>query len=267
MILRRALYLASELVPSPPVTSYRVLTYHSVSSGPCSVDIPPVEFEEQVKWLADTFSIVSMADLVAGPSPESNRLALTFDDGYSDYLQRAVPILQHYRIPSTVYVVTNHVANPALRFPFRAGEGKTSMTASDIESIRGVSGITVGSHTCSHRALNRLATSDAERELLESCRVIRELTGASDVHFCYPWGLWRPDAESLVRQTYASAVTGVGGVNSPGQDIYRLRRIPVKREPLQMFKRRILSGATVESWLRRARDAGRMLTGTACGGA
>lgn len=48
-------------------------------------------------------------------------------------------------------------------------------------------GFTIGAHSCSHRRLQDLSLAEAEREIVESCRVIHELTGQASVPFAFPY--------------------------------------------------------------------------------
>ena len=56
--------------------------------------------------------------------------------------------------------------------------------------LRGLTalGVSVGSHTCSHPIVSRLAPADARRELAESKRLIEESTGTPCLEFAYPNG-------------------------------------------------------------------------------
>ena len=45
-------------------------------------------------------------------SLEENSIVVTFDDGYLDVLQNAVPILERYQIPATIFVVTGNLGEP-----------------------------------------------------------------------------------------------------------------------------------------------------------
>jgi peptidoglycan/xylan/chitin deacetylase (PgdA/CDA1 family) len=48
-------------------------------------------------------------------------------------------------------------------------------------------GFTIGAHGCSHRRLQDLPPAEAEREIVESCRIIHELTGQASVPFAFPY--------------------------------------------------------------------------------
>jgi peptidoglycan/xylan/chitin deacetylase (PgdA/CDA1 family) len=48
-------------------------------------------------------------------------------------------------------------------------------------------GFTIGAHSCSHRRLQNLTLEQAEHEIVESCRIIRDLTGQASVPFAFPY--------------------------------------------------------------------------------
>ena len=48
-------------------------------------------------------------------------------------------------------------------------------------------GFTIGAHSCSHRRLQDLPRADAEHEIVESCRVVRDITGQAKVPFAFPY--------------------------------------------------------------------------------
>jgi peptidoglycan/xylan/chitin deacetylase (PgdA/CDA1 family) len=60
------------------------------------------------------------------------------------------------------------------------------LTTQQIRQLRS-DGFTIGAHSCSHRRLQELSRADAEREIVESCRVIRDITGQSSVPFAFPY--------------------------------------------------------------------------------
>ncbi|MGZ6792817.1 MAG: polysaccharide deacetylase family protein, partial [Mycobacteriales bacterium] len=92
-----------------------VLCYHAVEPGwrsPLAVD--PADFAEQCAWLARHREVVTLEDAVA-LLDERGRLprgvcALTFDDGFASVLEHALPVLQQYRLPATVFLVAQTLA-------------------------------------------------------------------------------------------------------------------------------------------------------------
>ncbi len=111
-----------------------ILAYHQVlptdhptnylKYNPSSV-VTAARFEEQMKYLSGRYQMISMDDLLAYLSSEESRvgIAITFDDGYKDNLTYALPILEKYRIPATIYITT--------RFP----EGNSNMWWYDLAEM------------------------------------------------------------------------------------------------------------------------------------
>lgn len=66
-------------------------------------------FEEQMRYVRQKMNPVSLdqvVDSMRGGSLEPRSVAVTFDDGYRDNLTLALPILEKYNIPATIYVAT-----------------------------------------------------------------------------------------------------------------------------------------------------------------
>ena len=90
-----------------------ILTYHRVL--PSFDDMRPTEptvadFEWQMELLAQYFNPVSLSEALSlmsyGELPE-RAVCVTFDDGYSDNEQFALPVLTRWKIPATVFVATD----------------------------------------------------------------------------------------------------------------------------------------------------------------
>lgn len=86
------------------------LLYHRVN--PVSDDIyhltvSPRHFEEQIRYLKEHFQILRFEEDWRKPGGEG--VAITFDDGYADNYEYALPILEKYHVPATVFVSTGYV--------------------------------------------------------------------------------------------------------------------------------------------------------------
>lgn len=107
-----ALRLAGEVAAQGIV----ILLYHSVFEGPDShentLDMGhSVElFRRQMEILARQYNVVSVEDIpqfLLGQKRTPRRpVAVTFDDGYANNFEVAVPVLNHFEIPATFYVTT-----------------------------------------------------------------------------------------------------------------------------------------------------------------
>ncbi len=96
----------------------RVLAYHSVAPDPapyCKSDIRvrPAEFEQQVKYLARHYQVLSLsavsAILADGGRLPARAVVITFDDGYEDNYLYAYPLLARYGLVATFFVVSDAV--------------------------------------------------------------------------------------------------------------------------------------------------------------
>ena len=108
-------------------------------------------------------------------------------------------------------------------------------------------GVSFGAHTRSHPILSRVESAlDLELEVSASCKRVEEETGASVLHFCYPNGM-EEDVDSqvadVVRQSgLSSAVTSIGGFNTPHSDLFALRRTGVDVPMSQPYFCELLAG-------------------------
>jgi peptidoglycan/xylan/chitin deacetylase (PgdA/CDA1 family) len=87
-----------------------------------------------------------------------------------------------------------------------------------------------GSHTHTHPILSRCTEAAQEAELRTSRDLLRERLGRADL-FAYPNGgaddFTPQTRHSLIDLGYRAAVSTIGGLNTPGTDLYALRRVAV----------------------------------------
>jgi peptidoglycan/xylan/chitin deacetylase (PgdA/CDA1 family) len=65
-------------------------------------------------------------------------------------------------------------------------EVKPYLTSEQLRQLH-ADGFTIGAHSVSHPRLQELAPAEAEREIVESCRSVRAITGQSSVPFAFPY--------------------------------------------------------------------------------
>jgi peptidoglycan/xylan/chitin deacetylase (PgdA/CDA1 family) len=178
------------------MTEILVLCYHSVSSAwPASTSVRPEDFERQIADLVGrgyrgtTFSGALTA-------PESERvLAVTFDDAHRSVLELAAPAMARLGVPGTVFAPTDHATSgrPMAWDGYDVWLGTEHEAELRCMSWAELSGLVaqgweVGSHTCSHPRLSRLADAEIEAELVESRRTCEERLGVPCRSIAYPYG-------------------------------------------------------------------------------
>ena len=87
-----------------------VLLYHRIDERPDVHDlsVPAALFDEQMEWLSRECRVMPLDELLSGARgglPERS-VAVTFDDGYVDVLERAAPILERRGVPAAVFATT-----------------------------------------------------------------------------------------------------------------------------------------------------------------
>jgi peptidoglycan/xylan/chitin deacetylase (PgdA/CDA1 family) len=102
------------------VHPFAVLLYHRVNPDEDRF-FPAISvkvFEEQMRYLARNFQVLSLADIIRriqhGDGVEPLTIAITFDDGYRDNYTFAHPILKKYRLPAMLFVATGFVGSHLL---------------------------------------------------------------------------------------------------------------------------------------------------------
>ncbi len=109
-------------------------------------------------------------------------IALTFDDGPSQYTSDVLGILQQYRCPATFFLVGRNVD----QYP-------------DLARSIVSSGSEVGNHSYAHPRLVALDPHDVRTELLLAQSAILRATGVWPVYFRPPYGKINRRVERIVR--------------------------------------------------------------------
>lgn len=85
---------------------------------------------------------------------------------------------------------------------------------------------TLGSHTVSHNALDRLSREEMKFELCNSKKIIEERTGRLVQHFSYPHSFCNDEVTALVKESaYKTATLGYGGKIRYRDDKFLLKRV------------------------------------------
>jgi peptidoglycan/xylan/chitin deacetylase (PgdA/CDA1 family) len=220
-----------------------ILMYHSVSADPepgvrayFRTAVTPRRFSEQMRFLQlRGWRGVSLRDgLQALAARSAEKLAaITFDDGFGDFASAAVPVLREFNFSATLFLPTAFISECGGRRRFR---DRDCLTWPEVRQIL-AAGIEVGSHTASHPTLTDLTWPAIESEIALSKSEIESRLGCGVTSFSYPFAFPQLDAafcarlrEALIRAGYRCCVTTEVGCAAPGDDPYRLKRLPVNEE-------------------------------------
>jgi peptidoglycan/xylan/chitin deacetylase (PgdA/CDA1 family) len=234
-----------------------VLLYHRVNDDYAdSVTVGVRQFAQQMDYLQTHHIVVDLEDVLLGQvRRDASRplIAITFDDGYRDNFDFAVPILLRHRLPATFFVSTGLV-DTELAYPHdleKLNQRVPVMSWRQLREMRN-NGFKIGSHTVSHLNCAKAAISAVERELLSSRDCLLEQLGVEKVMFAYPFG-GRDDITPAVLELvkaagYIGCVSAYGGCVSGTIDPFSVPRMNINcnfsmvafKAALQGFHRRVL---------------------------
>jgi len=137
------------------------------------------------------------ADLRGPLKGAAHYVAITFDDGFENVIENALPELEKRRIPSTLFIIAGGLG----KFPHwltsrseREQHGKL-MTAHQLKQLPSDL-VTIGSHTMTHPTLPTLNSKEARREISESRAALENLLNRKVDLFSFPRGAFN---QELVR--------------------------------------------------------------------
>jgi len=207
-----------------------ILTYHSIDDSGSLISVPPAAFAAQMEYLhRHGFRALTLRDYVTqlplGSLPPRQAFVLTFDDAFKNVHAVALPILRRLGFTATVFAPTDHVGGSA-SWAMRPGLPQLPlMTWEELAELQ-AAGFDIQSHACSHPFLTSLTTAEATREIVESKRTIERTLGNTTDLFCFPYGDRDAAVAGILRSSgYRGAVSLEFGLNSPGGDPFRLRRL------------------------------------------
>jgi peptidoglycan/xylan/chitin deacetylase (PgdA/CDA1 family) len=172
----------------------QVLMYHSISRPEVDHDplcISPERFEAHMLYLKrHNLRGVSMRELylALNAGEAAGLVGVTFDDGYVDFLDAAVPTLEKFGFSATVFIVAGmvgsentweHGGGPGPRLRLLGAEGMREVSERGME---------IGSHSVTHPRLAGLDSETLIREVGDSRQMLSEIVNAPIEGFSYPYG-------------------------------------------------------------------------------
>lgn len=208
-----------------------ILAYHRVGEGQREIDLPLRSFSDQLAYLA-TGSGGGVRTLDDALSRKEGGIVVTFDDGYRDFIDHVLPLLDQHRMPATLYLAT------ALVDDGRRPPDPPPLTWSMLREAVSTGLIAVGSHTHDHANLARATEQEAESEMRRSKELIEDRIQEPCRHFAYPWGVGSAGADRAARRHFETAALDGWRTNRRGRvDRHRLGRTPILRSDGPLFFR------------------------------
>ena len=174
---------------SPNPNGLRVFMYHSVIDSTKNSDnlyvLDSNLFKDQMVFLSKSYKFKDLKIF-----KDDLSFAITFDDGYSNNLNVAAPILQELNLPFTIFITTDFIKSNKKEF----------LTINELKEISALDNVDIGSHTVSHPYLTRLNDNEVMHELLDSKHFLEDLLGKPVRLFAYPHGDYDKRIRDLVEE-------------------------------------------------------------------
>lgn len=195
-----------------------ILGYHGIARSPLWHDLHrlslnPKRFRAQLEMLMDAgFEFTTVAELARiadGGTPPPGYAAISFDDGMRNNLTAALPILQEYGLPATIYVTVGYLGGIS---PW-IGPKTDNRTLSE-EEVRDLAraGWELGAHTMTHPDLSTLDYEACRREIEDSKTTLESIGAVAVETLAYPFGHYNSTAIQATHDSglLAAVTTGSG---------------------------------------------------------
>jgi poly-beta-1,6-N-acetyl-D-glucosamine N-deacetylase len=254
----------------------RVLAYHKVPDEKA--------FEEQVIYLKSRFNIISIPQLIDHFENKTclpkNPLLITFDDGDISVLEKGIPILKKFKLPSCLFIITELINTSKEVWIRRVEEGEMhkgktyaqarqlvnhfknipnaerALQMKNYPSVKGLQlttkdlkylqnhGMYIANHTHTHPMLDKCSTAEIKEELQASLRIFNELGLDGYSVFAYPNGNANSETNTLLKNSNIQLIFLFDHkVNGPVLDPLNISRIRVDSDTgIMEFKAKV-SGA------------------------
>ncbi len=216
-----------------------ILMYHSIaeSSTPEFRDyvVPPGVFEAQIQALVEsgwqTITMTALAQrLAAGQALPAQTVLLTFDDGFQDFAEAALPVLQRYGCTATLYVTTRFVGGRSRWLAPEGEAGRPMLSWSDLAHVQ-AAGVEIGAHSETHPQLDLLSPTVLARELTVPKVALEDSLGAPVTSLAYPFGYATARVRQMSAQLGYTNACIVGDLIADGsEDPFAVPRLTVTRE-------------------------------------
>jgi peptidoglycan/xylan/chitin deacetylase (PgdA/CDA1 family)/thiamine kinase-like enzyme len=198
-----------------------VLCYHSVGDTGWRFSTRINEFEKQLIYLKKNYKLLNLGDLLKS---DKGGIHITFDDGYQDVIENALPLLEKENIPATMFALSN--SQKANRL-----ELDNDLPIINYDQIRVLikRGWEIGSHTRTHANLAMINESELENEIVKSKLELEQNLKRPIKYLAYPKGIYSAKVMDIARKAgYEAAFTVEGFGLKNDTNKMKLSRISIE---------------------------------------
>ena len=218
-----------------------VVMYHGLEG---SDGVPIDDFAAQCVRLSERYEVVPLrAAVEALGQPRARQMAsITFDDGYHDFSELAVPVLKRLGLHATLFVPAGKVGG---HNDWDEGQRprRFILDEAGLESLDPTV-VEIGAHGWTHCRVAGLSPEDLKRETVQARQRLEEIVGTPVSLFAYPYGQlddFDLAAERAVQEAgFEAACSTHFGRGSDPTERFRLRRVGIEPDDsLETFEAKI----------------------------
>ena len=250
--------------------------YHQVARQPLPAfrkySVAAKTFAAQMAWLAlagyTPLTLDAVLDARAGRrSLPARPVVITFDDGFQECAEYAVPVLRARGFTAVFYLVAGLMGKTSEWL----GEKGLALPLMNWSLARQLvaEGFQCGSHSLSHPHLADLSPDDCYTELQGARVLLEDNLGVPVSHLAYPYGSFSPTVRTLASEAgYQTACSVKLGLSPSDDDMLALHRVPITghdslldfvvRLKTARTARETLRGRLLEPWRQATRGYGRV---------
>jgi len=133
-------------------------------------------------------------------------VAITFDDGFANLIDHAIPVLAEHNFPATIFLVSSYCGGQN-NWPGQSYDKASVLPLMSWDQAAALPpAITLGAHTVNHPDLTHLAPDDCERELRECQGQIKQRLGRPARWLAYPYGASNTQVQQIASRYFELAV-------------------------------------------------------------
>jgi peptidoglycan/xylan/chitin deacetylase (PgdA/CDA1 family) len=151
------------------------------------LSVEPRLVRDQLAALRDAgYELLGLTDALDAAAHGRRVAAVTFDDGFVDFVEHGLGVLADVGANATLYVPSRAIGGRA-SWISRGPEAPTIVDQSQIQEVA-AAGIEIGSHGAEHVPMDVLDHRVAARHLRESRDVLEHVSAGPVLSMCYPHG-------------------------------------------------------------------------------
>ncbi len=207
-----------------------VLMYHYLSEAPPDADIyrrdlsvSPTLFAAHLDRIAaEGYTVIRLNDLVAylieGTPIPAKAVVITFDDGYRDNYENALPLLREHGMTATFFIVMEFINR----------ERPEYLTWPMVQEMA-ATGMSIEAHGVDHTTLRGRSRADVEFQALRSYETLQNEVGIRAHFISYPAGEFDDQTITVFQNAgYWAGFTTIQGATQHSDDLFRLPRVRIR---------------------------------------